>query len=44
MIRDRLALLFLRWAARLTRWGDTYDHAMVAIEHRERFIRYAGEP
>ena len=43
MIRDRLALLFIKWARRLTAFGDTDDLLAAAQDAQERWLKYFEE-
>ena len=40
MLKDRLALLFIRWARKLTTWGFTDDHLAEAQREQEVWIQY----
>jgi hypothetical protein len=37
-MRDRLAMVLIRLAARLTTYGDTYDHLQEARRHQASWL------
>ena len=43
MLKDKLALVFIRWARKLTSWGFTDDYLSEAQREQEFWINYEGE-
>ena len=43
MLKDRLALLLIKWARELTTWGFTYDYLLEAQREQESWINYESE-